>query len=142
MSLTIRPPPPVASDLSSTYQCTTCYYRGSGAVSYSTVSATFPSPVLPPVFLVLARLQCQNTSRFSLSHPSHGSTLSLGISLTGPYTVCVLPHSYMPLPYAPSLLRSGDATAERNPRVATTLTGTVLPPHDEPPLVIGHNGEG
>ena len=50
-----------------------------------------------------------------------------------------------PYPYASSLLRSGDATAEGSPGVAfdsTALTGAVFPPHAEPPLIIDHDGEG
>ncbi len=49
------------------------------------------------------------------------------------------------VPFAPSLIGSGDATAEGSPGVAfdsTTLTGAVLPPHAEPPLVIDHHGIG
>ena len=53
-------------------------------------------------------------------------------------------------PYAPSL-RLGDATAKGSPSAAfnsttlfdsTTLTGAVLPPYAEPPLVIDHDGGG
>ena len=48
------------------------------------------------------------------------------------------------IPYAPFLLRSGDATAEGSPGVAfdsATLTGVALPPHTMP-LVMDHDGGG
>ena len=48
-------------------------------------------------------------------------------------------------PHAPSLLSLGDANTKGSPSVgfdSATLTGAVLPPHAEPPLVIDHDGEG
>src|SRR5258706_14749229 len=100
MSLTMHPPPTVASGLSSAYQFTTFIaevQQPSAMLPPSTVSTAFLSPV--PAFLVLKRLPCQHKSRFSLSHPPHRSTVSLSVSLTGPNTVRPLPLSHMPLPY-------------------------------------------
>ena len=103
MTLTVQPPPTVASDLSSTYQFTTLTAKVQEPLATlppSTVSTAFPCPVLPPcflpTFLLLMRLQIQYRSRFSLSQPPHRSTLSLSISLTGPNTVHPLPLCHTP----------------------------------------------
>jgi len=87
--------------LASTFQFTSVYCRGSGAVSYSTTICfacflPFACPSFLPAFLVLKRLRFQYESRFSLSHPSHRSRLSLNISLN---TVRALSLSHMSLPF-------------------------------------------
>ena len=71
---------------------------------------------------------------FSLPHPSHHSTLSLSISLTGPHTVRALSLPHMPLPS----LDWATLSTKEVPSVVfdSTHTGAKLP------LVIDHDGEG
>ena len=95
--------------------------------------------------LVLKRLSYQHKNWFSLPHPPYRSTVSLSISLTGPNTVCVLPLSYMPLPLLDWATlpprkpqRRFDSTALFD---SATLTGAILPPHAELPLVIDRDSE-
>ena len=143
MSLTMHPPPTVASGLSWTYKFTTLFaevQEPSATLPPPTVPTAFPSPELPPCLPCTEVTPIPAQEPVFSSHPPHRSTLSLSISLTGPNTVPT-----PTVPYSPSLLRSGDATAEGSPGVAfesTTYTGAVLPPHDEPLLIIGHDGKG
>src|SRR5258706_2276773 len=102
MSLTIQPPPAVASDLSSTYQLTTFIaevQEPSATPPPSNVSTAFPFPALPPflpAFLVLNRLQCQHKSLFSHSRPPRRSTLSLSI-----YSMVQTPYAHSRGPICP-----------------------------------------
>ena len=103
---------------------TTLYCQGSGAVSYSAI--VYCACCLP--FSCPSRPQCQHKSRFSLSHPPHHSTPSLGISLTGPNAVRELPLSHISLSFldwATQLPKGAPASPSTRPRYSIGLPSPV-----------------
>ena len=155
MSLTVRPPPIVASDLSSTYQFTTFtaeVQEPSATLPPSSVSTAFPS--LPcPSFLLPPCPPCTEAaptpvleSVFSFPTPTSLDALAEHFFDESKHRM-----STAAVAYALSLLRSGDPTAEGSTGIAfdsttlfdsTMLTAAVLPPHAELPLIMDHNDQG
>ena len=157
MVLAIQPLSTVAFDLYSTYQFTQLLsprFRSHQLLYHHLLSYWLPFPCLssPPSCTEATPMAAQEP--FSPSHSPHRSTL--GIYLTEPNTVRVLPPSHTPLPFldrAKQLLKEAPTSGWRRtptPGVtfdSTTLfewitsTGAVLPLHAEPSLITNHDSE-
>ena len=116
----MHPLPTVASDLSSTYQFITSYCQGSGTVSYSTticLHAAFPSPVLPP------GLPCTEATPMPAQEPVLTFPFPAPLDALAEHSFDGTEHRARTpaVPYAPSLLRLGDATTKGSPSVRLRL---------------------
>jgi len=105
MSLTIQPPPTVASDLSCTYQFTLPFIAGvqesSATLPSSAVAVAFPSPALSP------NLPCPDASPMPAQEPVLSFPLVDLFFDDSEHRMC-----FPTAPYAPTFPGSGYATAE------------------------------